>query len=135
MSVAVAYQASASGRLILQEAAKQARLRQTDLSVLHVPEGVDIDIVEAQTKSLRDEVAQILAQSSLDDVEWTLEVATGVDVADTVLDLVADADVELLVIGARHRSAVGKMIMGSVTQTILLHADVPVMVVKAPARS
>ena len=75
-----------------------------------------------------------MAELDLDDVEWTLEVATGVDVADTVLDLVADADVELLVIGARRRSAVGKMIMGSVTQTIILRADVPVLVVKAPAR-
>jgi len=135
MSVAVAYQASASGRLILQEAAKEARLRQTVLSVLHIPEGVDIDIVEAQTTRLRGEIAQVLGELDLDDVDWTLEVATGVDVADTVLDLVADTDAELLVIGARRRSAVGKMIMGSVTQTIILRADVPVLVVKAPARS
>ena len=135
MSVAVAYQASASGRLILQEAAKEARLRQTAMSVLHIPEGVDIDIVEAQTTRLRDEIAQILTELGLDDVEWTLDVATGVDVADTVLDLIDDTDVELLVIGARRRSAVGKMIMGSVTQTIILRADVPVLVVKAPARS
>ena len=134
MSVAAAYQASASGRLILQEAAKEARLRQTALSVFHIPEGVDIDIVEAQTTRLRDEITQVLAELGLDEVEWTLDVATGVDVADTVLDLVDNADVELLVIGARRRSAVGKMIMGSVTQTIILRADVPVLVVKAPAR-
>ena len=43
MSVAVAHQASASGRLILQEAAKEASLRQTAMSVLHIAEGVDID--------------------------------------------------------------------------------------------
>ena len=61
--------------------------------------------------------------------------ATGVDVAETVLDLVADTDVELLVIGARRRSPVGKLIMGSVTQTIILRAEVPVLVVKAPART
>jgi len=135
MSVAVAYQASASGRLTLQEAAKEANLRHTALSVLHVPEGVDIDIVEGQTTRLREEIAQVLAEVNPGDVEWTLDVATGVDVADTVLDLVADTDVELLVIGARRRSAVGKMIMGSVTQTIILRADVPVLVVKAPARA
>jgi len=135
MSVAVAYQASASGRLTLQEAAKEASLRQTAMSVLHIPEGVDIDIIEGQRTRLREEITRVLGEVNLHDVEWTLEVATGVDVAETVLDLVGDMDVELLVIGARRRSAVGKMFLGSVTQTIILRADVPVLVVKAPARS
>jgi nucleotide-binding universal stress UspA family protein len=135
MSVAVAYQASASGRLTLQEAAKEASLRQTPLYVLHVPEGVDIDIIEDQRTRLHDEITQVLADVNQHGVQWTLEVATGVDVAESVLDLIADTDVEVLVIGARRRSALGKMIMGSVTQTILLRADVPVLVVKPPARS
>ena len=88
-----------------------------------------------QVRSLHNEIADVLEESSRADVEWTLTVATGVDVADTVLDLIADSDVELLVIGARHRSPVGKLIMGSVTQSIVLRADVPVLVVKAPART
>jgi nucleotide-binding universal stress UspA family protein len=47
--------------------------------------------------------------------------------------VVAALDAELLVIGARRRTPVGKLFMGSVTQSIILHADVPVLVVKAPA--
>ena len=105
------------------------------MSVIHIAEGVDIDIIEEQKTSLRDEIAEVLGEVDLADIDWTLQVATGVDVAETVLDLVADTDVELLVIGARRRSPVGKMIMGSVTQTIILRADVPVLVMKAPARS
>jgi nucleotide-binding universal stress UspA family protein len=135
MSVAVAYQASTSGRLTLQEAAKEASLRQTALSVLHIPESVDIDIIEDQRTRLHDEITQVLADVNQHGVQWTLELATGVDVAETVLDLIADTDVEVLVIGARRRSALGKMIMGSVTQTIILRADVPVLVVKPPART
>jgi len=135
MSVAVAHQISAAARLILQEAAKEASLRQTSMSVIHIAEGVDIDMVEEQKLNLRAEIADMLGEAKLTDVEWTLHVATGVDVAETVLDLVADTDVELLVIGARRRSAVGKLIMGSVTQTIILRAEVPVLVVKAPART
>ena len=133
MSVAVAHQVSASARLILQEAAKEASLRQTSMSVIHIAEGVDIDMIEEQKVNLRAEIADVLGEAKLTDVPWTLHAATGVDVAQSVLDLVAD-DVELLVIGARHRSAVGKLIMGSVTQTIILRAEVPVLVVKAPAR-
>ncbi len=49
--------------------------------------------------------------------------------------MVARLDTELLVIGARRRSPVGKLFLGSVTQSIILHADVPVLVVKAPADS
>lgn len=135
MSVAVAHQVSATSRLILREAAKEAGLRQTSLSVIHVAEGVDIDLVEEQKEHRRAEIAEVLSEAKLGDVEWTLHVDTGVDVADTVLDHVDSNDVELLVIGARHRSAVGKLIMGSVTQTIILRADVPVLVVKAPART
>ena len=126
MSVAVAHQVSATARLILQEAAKEARLRQTSLSVIYVAEGVDIDLLEEQKVNRRAEIAEILGEVKLDDVEWTLQVATGVDVADTVIDLIADTDVELLVIGARRRTPVGKLIMGSVTQNIILRAEVAV---------
>ena len=35
-----------------------------------------------------------------------------------------------VVVGLRHRSPVGKMLMGSVAQRILLDADVPVLSVK-----
>ena len=47
MSVVVAHQASAIGHLTLQEAAKEANLRQAPLAVIHVAEGVDLDVVEA----------------------------------------------------------------------------------------
>jgi nucleotide-binding universal stress UspA family protein len=46
---------------------------------------------------------------------------------------VTGTDAELLVVGARRRSRVGKLLMGSVTQSIILDADIPVLVVKAPA--
>lgn len=132
MSVAIAHQASAIGRLTLQEAAKEAHLRGTALTVLHVPESVDVDIVEEQKQNLQREIADVLSELDLSGTTWTLQVATGADVAETVLDLIGD-DVDLLVIGARRRSPVGKMFLGSVTQTIILRADVPVLVVKAPA--
>jgi nucleotide-binding universal stress UspA family protein len=133
MSVVVAHQASTIGHLTLQEAAKEANLRQVPMAVIHVAEGVDLDVIEAHKAGLSDEIAQVLREVDLDDVEWTLQVTTGEDVAEAVLDVVSGVDAELLVIGARRRTPVGKLIMGSVTQSIILHADVPVLVVKAPA--
>jgi nucleotide-binding universal stress UspA family protein len=43
------------------------------------------------------------------------------------------AGADLLVIGARRRSPVGKAFLGSVTQEILLDASIPVLVVKGSA--
>lgn len=133
MSVVVAHQASTIGHLTLQEGAKEANLRQTTMAVIHVAEGVDLDVIEAHKAGLSDEIAKVLREVGLQDLEWTLQVTTGEDVAEAVLDLVVDLDTELLVIGARRRSPVGKLFLGSVTQSIILHADVPVLVVKAPA--
>jgi|SRR6478735_3924254 nucleotide-binding universal stress UspA family protein len=135
MSVVVAHQASAIGQVALQEAAKEASLRHTSLAVIHVAEGVDLDVVEAHKAGVGDQITKVLADAGLDDLEWTLQVTTGEDVGEAVLDVVSTLDTELLVIGARRRSPVGKLFLGSVTQNIILHADVPVLVVKAPADS
>jgi len=133
MSVVVAHQASTTGHLTLQEGAKEANLRQVPMTVIHVAEGVDLDVIEAHKAGLSDEITKVLHEVDLHDVEWTLQVTTGEDVAEAVLDALSGVDAELLVIGARRRSPVGKLFLGSVTQSIILHADVPVLVVKAPA--
>jgi hypothetical protein len=46
MSVVVAYQETAVGNLALKEAAKDANLRETSMTVVNVPEAVDIDVIE-----------------------------------------------------------------------------------------
>jgi nucleotide-binding universal stress UspA family protein len=48
---------------------------------------------------------------------------------DAILDYVDDHGVDLVVIGGRKRSAAGKLLFGSVTQSVALHADVPVTIV------
>ena len=52
------------------------------------------------------------------------------DVADGVLGEAERAGADLLVIGARKRSPVGKLLLGSATQRIVLNAEIPVLVVK-----
>jgi nucleotide-binding universal stress UspA family protein len=133
MSVAVAHQPSATGQLALREAARQAGYRNTRLTVIHIADTVDLDLAEAHTAKLRDDVATALTEISVGELDWDLALAPGDGVentAATILELAEKADAELLVIGARRRSPVGKALLGSVAQSLILDADIPVLVVK-----
>ena len=56
------------------------------------------------------------------------------DAADELAEVTRETGADLLVIGLRRRSAVGKLLMGSAAQRILLDVDCPVLAVKdAPA--
>jgi nucleotide-binding universal stress UspA family protein len=52
------------------------------------------------------------------------------ELADDVLRAADDADASVIVVGLRRRSPVGKLILGSSAQRILLEADRPVPAVK-----
>ena len=136
MTIAIAHQPSAVGHLALREAAQEASLRNTSLTVIQVTDTVDLDKTEEHTAGLSDEVASVLAEAGIEDVQWNLQLAAAdglENTADTILELAEKSDAELLVIGARRRSPVGKLLLGSLTQTLILNADMPVLVVKMTA--
>ena len=131
MTVAVAHQISATSRKALVQAVQEAKFRATDLAVLHVVDSIDADSQEAYRLGVADEIEKVVGQEPT--IAWKLHLATaGSDLADALLKLVDRIDADLLVIGARRRSPVGKALLGSVAQTVILEADLPVLVVKAP---
>lgn len=66
-------------------------------------------------------------------VRFTLrQLVRGREPAEEIVDLARELDAELIVIGLRHRSPVGKLLLGSRSQSILLDAPCPVLAVKAP---
>ena len=52
------------------------------------------------------------------------------DAASTLLNAMERDDAELLVLGLRHRNPVGKMLLGSTAQHLLLECPKPVLAVK-----
>jgi nucleotide-binding universal stress UspA family protein len=134
MPVVVAHLPSTTGHLALREAAQQAVQRHTSLTVIHVVDAVDLDVNAAHRAGLSDEIENALAEAGTTDLKWDLKLAASPDLpdatADAILSLARQAGMDLLVIGARRRSPVGKAFLGSVTQNLILMADCPVLVVK-----
>ncbi len=59
------------------------------------------------------------------------QVSVGQNVAEIIVDTAREVEAELVVIGMRRRSAVGKLVLGSTAAKILLEAPCPVVAVKA----
>ena len=53
------------------------------------------------------------------------------DAADEILKSAEGHGAQLIVLGIRHRTPVGKLFLGSTSQRVLLEADCPVLAVKA----
>lgn len=121
MSVLVFYKPTLEGAEAVRAGARQAAFHDTDLVVHNVPSHEsDAEDVEALASG---------AVSGTGTHFRTVTETTGA--VDEFLTAAAADDVELLVIGIRHRSAVGKLILGSTEQQILLDAPRPVLAVKA----
>ena len=136
MSVAVAHHIRSSSGLALAEGARQAAYRGTDLVVIHVVDSLDNDIAEANKAGISDAVENALEAACLPDLQWDVRLVPGgqdiADVSEAILATVRELGPDLLVIGARRRSPMGKAFLGSVAQNIILDADVPILVVKSP---
>lgn len=131
MKVVVGFLRSPEGRAALDRAMEEARLRDAELLVVHSMRGGTRD-EEREVIAYRDEFEGLeaeLAASGLD--HRLIEYARGNSPAEDLLQAVRDEDAELLVIGLRRRSPVGKLVLGSNAQDVLLHADCAVLAVKA----
>ncbi|MFD1212968.1 universal stress protein [Arthrobacter sp. GCM10027362] len=129
MSILVGYIPTPVGEAAAQAAIAEARLRGEKLFVVNsVREGALVDKSVASDEDL----ARIAADAATAGIEVSiLESTHSDDLAEEVLALAEAHDVSLIVIGLRQRTQVGKFIMGSHAQRILLQADRPVLAVKA----
>ncbi|EWT03202.1 universal stress protein UspA [Intrasporangium oryzae NRRL B-24470] len=131
MAIVVGYVATKEGRAALKRAAEECVLRGTKLVVISSHRGgKDFDADE----SARFEAELSRVQDVLDEKGLNHEVRQLIRGNDPAEDLIAVAEEEnadFIVIGLRRRSPVGKLILGSNAQRILLDASCPVLAVKA----
>lgn len=119
--IVVGYSAKPEGKAALDKAIEEAGQRRSQLVVVHTLESQD------ETSAL----AQTLAATGL---EHQVRAAPDqLDPAEEVLACAERNDAEFIVIGLRQRSPVGKLLLGSNAQRVLLDAACPVLAVKAGA--
>lgn len=128
MTILIGYLPSPQGEAALEAGIAQATLRGTDIVIVNSPRRgatVDKDLVDDQTDS------ELVARAAAQGVQARVDHGLHEDLSETLLELVGQTGADLIVIGLRRRSPVGKLLMGSDAQKILLTADVPVLAVKA----
>jgi nucleotide-binding universal stress UspA family protein len=128
MTIVVGYLPNQYGRAALTEAIAEARQRSERLVVVNATKGdALVDTHYASEQGIAELEAELASLESGHEVRQTL----GRDIADQILDVVREVDASRLVIGMRHRTPVGKMLMGSTAQQLLLDCPCPVLAVKA----
>lgn len=128
MTILIAYLPTPQGEAALDAGLAQARLTGEDVVIVNSPKRgslVDTDLVDA------DADAAILARAEQAGVGARVDHVLHDDLSETIVELIERLGAGLVVIGLRHRTAVGKLLMGSDAQRILLDSPVPVLAVKA----
>ncbi|AUZ86239.1 universal stress protein [Arthrobacter sp. MDT1-48-3] len=128
MRILVGYVPTDEGRTAALAAISEALLRSCDLLVVG-------PAADQQTPEADAEIRQLLAQASAAGPTARLHpLRADEDPADALIDLSYEDDVELVVIGVRRRSRVGKLFLGSTAQRVILEAGCAVHSVKPRLR-
>jgi nucleotide-binding universal stress UspA family protein len=128
MTVLVGYVPTPLGEATLRAGVEESRRRSEPLLIVNMSrDDVLVDAHRAATGDL-DRVERDVSELGVD-VE-VMRIEQGTDPADALVRVAEERDASVIVIGLRHRSPVGKLIMGSSAQRILLDARCPVLAVK-----
>jgi nucleotide-binding universal stress UspA family protein len=129
-TIVVGYVPSPEGEAALDRAIAEAKLRGSELIIINSQRGgrtadyEELALTDEQVKDLRERM-------DLAGIKHDVRgLVRGNDPADDVVAVAEETKAELIVIGLRRRTPVGKLIMGSNAQRILLDAECPVLAVK-----
>ncbi len=130
MSVIVGYMSAERGRAALELGISEAKLRSTDLVVVHSLHGSGVDDDEDVVASDRD-LEIIDEELSKEGIIYSIHnFVRGNDPAEDIVQAAKDLGGELVVIGLRQRTSAGKFLLGSNAHDILMSAPCPVLTIR-----
>ena len=128
MPVLVGFVPTPEGRAALRRGVLECRLRDTRLIVVN-SEYRSIEATEVDSTAA--ELRAVCTELEVDEPEFEVHrLQNAYEPADHVLAVAEETEADLIVIGLRKRTAVGKLILGGSAQRILLDAACPVLAVK-----
>lgn len=131
MAVVVGYIPTPEGRAALAAARSEAKERNLKLIVVNSFRGgasftaEDSIGADSEADGIRRELTAEGANFEI------LTLVRGNDPTDDLIQVAEEHNASLIVIGLRRRSPIGKLVLGSNAQRVLLEADCPVLSVKA----
>ncbi len=127
----VGYVPKPEGKAALDRAVEEAKLRGTRLVVVNSNRG-GRELTGAENAQIEEELEDVRRQMEGSGVEHEIRhFVRGLEPAEDLIGIAEEVEAELIVIGLRRRTPVGKLILGSNAQRILLDASCPVLAVKA----
>jgi nucleotide-binding universal stress UspA family protein len=139
--IMVAVDGSVSGKHAVSEAAKLAALLEAKLEILHVMYIPEIayattrpvpigDMEEALRSSGEKVLAEAASLAETNGTRATCEIRKGVSPAQGIVDYADANQTDMIVIGARGMGGFKKLLLGSVSNSVLHYAGCSVLVVK-----
>jgi nucleotide-binding universal stress UspA family protein len=130
MSVIVGYMSAERGRAALELGISEAKLRNTDLVVVHSLHGAGVDDDEDVVASDR-ELEIIDEELSKEGITYSIHnFVRGNAPAEDIVQAATDLGGELIVIGLRQRTSAGKFLLGSNAHDVLMTAPCPVLTIR-----
>jgi nucleotide-binding universal stress UspA family protein len=133
MAIVVGFVPTNEGRAALRRAAEEARLRSTRLVVINSNRGGK-DLAAEEAARYDAELETIKQELTAAGVDHEIrQLVRGLEPVEDLIAVAEETNADFIVIGLRRRTPVGKLILGSNAQRILLDAPCPVLAVKAEA--
>jgi nucleotide-binding universal stress UspA family protein len=125
--VVVGWSPDEYGEVALLHAIHEARTRAAGVLVVNATRG---DALVDDRYAGSDALTAVRAALEASGLSYEVRQSMGADVAEQVVAVATAEDAKLIVIGLRRRTPVGKLLMGSVAQRVILDAHCPVLCVK-----
>jgi nucleotide-binding universal stress UspA family protein len=128
VTIVVGYLPTPEGSAAVDHALEEAKLTFSRVVVVNTGHYGDFSHPNYATSQDIDALDAQLTTAGIDhEIRRALESTSA---AEAILEAAVDSTADLIVIGVRRRSPVGKLFAGSTAQHVLLDADCPVLAVK-----
>lgn len=132
-AIVIGFVDTPQGHAALRAGVEEAMLRSEQVVVVHSSKG-GIALDGSEAVSIKEALQTVQQDLQAEHVSFQIRnLVRGNDVAEDLASVADEYGSDMIVIGLRHRTAVGKFLLGSDAQQIIQGAPCPVLCVRPPS--